>query len=116
MSYEQIVVPEGGERIRVSGDTLAVPHTPYLAYIEGDGTGPDITRACLRIWDAAVERAYAGKRSVKWVEIYAGEKAASLYGGDYFPGETLEAIKEFTVAIKGPLTTPVGGWFRSLNV
>jgi isocitrate dehydrogenase len=116
MSYEKIAVPAGGERIRADGATLRVPDNPYLAYIEGDGTGPDITRACLRVWDAAVEKAYGGKRKVSWVEIYAGEKAASLYDGNYFPDETLAAIKEFVVAIKGPLTTPVGGGFRSLNV
>jgi isocitrate dehydrogenase len=116
MSYEKITVPAGGERISAAGTTLDVPDNPYLAYIEGDGTGPDITRACLRIWDAAVEKAYGGKRKVSWVEIFAGEKAASLYDGNYFPDETLRAIKEFIVAIKGPLTTPVGGGFRSLNV
>ena len=116
MSYEKITVPAGGERIRASGDKLQIPDNPYLAYIEGDGTGPDITRACLRAWDAAVQKAYGGKRKVQWVEIFAGEKAASLYDGNYFPDETLAAIKEFIVAIKGPLTTPVGGGFRSLNV
>jgi isocitrate dehydrogenase len=116
MGYEKITVPEGGARIGTAGNTLQVPNNPYLTYIEGDGTGPDITRACLRIWDAAVEKAYGGQRKVSWVEIYAGEKAASLYDGNYFPDETLEAIKEFTVSIKGPLTTPVGGGFRSLNV
>jgi isocitrate dehydrogenase len=116
MSYEKITVPAGGERIRASGDKLQIPDNPYLAYIEGDGTGPDITRACLRVWDAAVQKAYGGKRKVQWIEIFAGEKAASLYDGNYFPDETLAAIKEFIVAIKGPLTTPVGGGFRSLNV
>ncbi|HET9224603.1 MAG TPA: isocitrate dehydrogenase (NADP(+)) [Roseiflexaceae bacterium] len=116
MTYEKINVPSGGEHIRAEGSTLHVPDNPYLAYIEGDGTGPDITRACLRIWDAAVAKAYGGKRKVSWVEIFAGEKAASLYDGNYFPDETLAAIKEFVVAIKGPLTTPVGGGFRSLNV
>jgi len=116
MSYEKITVPAGGQHIRVSGDKLQVPDNPYLAYIEGDGTGPDITRACLRLWDAAIEKAYGGKRKVAWVEIFAGEKAASMYDGNYFPDETLAAIKEFIVAIKGPLTTPVGGGFRSLNV
>jgi isocitrate dehydrogenase len=116
MSYEKITVPAGGERIRASGGKLQIPDNPYLAYIEGDGTGPDITRACLRVWDAAVQKAYGGKRKVQWIEIFAGEKAASLYDGNYFPDETLAAIKEFIVAIKGPLTTPVGGGFRSLNV
>jgi isocitrate dehydrogenase len=116
MGYDKITVPSGGERIRANGDKLHIPNNPYLAYIEGDGTGPDITRACLRVWDAAVEKAYAGGRKVSWVEIFAGEKAASLYDGNYFPDETLVAIREFVVAIKGPLTTPVGGGFRSLNV
>jgi isocitrate dehydrogenase len=116
MGYEKITVPEGGARIGTAGNTLQVPDNPYLTYIEGDGTGPDITRACLRIWDAAVEKAYGGRRKVSWVEIFAGEKAASIYDGNYFPDESLQAIKEFTVSIKGPLTTPVGGGFRSLNV
>ncbi len=116
MGYAHITVPEGGTRIGTAGNTLQVPDNPYLTYIEGDGTGPDITRACLRIWDAAVEKAYGGRRKVSWVEIFAGEKAASIYDGNYFPEESLEAIKEFTVSIKGPLTTPVGGGFRSLNV
>jgi isocitrate dehydrogenase len=116
MGYEKITVPEGGARIGTAGNTLQVPDNPYLTYIEGDGTGPDITRASLRIWDAAVEKAYGGRRKVSWVEIFAGEKAASIYDGNYFPDESLQAIKEFTVSIKGPLTTPVGGGFRSLNV
>jgi isocitrate dehydrogenase len=95
---------------------LVVPDNPILGFVEGDGIGPDITRAALRVWDAAVEKAYGGKRKVHWAELYLGEKAAGIYDGDYFPAETLEAIKEVIVAIKGPLTTPVGGGFRSLNV
>ena len=84
--------------------------------MEGDGIGPDITSASLRVWDAAVEKAYGGKRKVRWCELFMGEKAAGIYDGDYFPAETLQAIRDLTVSIKGPLTTPVGGGFRSLNV
>ncbi len=93
-----------------------VPDNPIVGYVEGDGIGPDITRASMRVWDAAVEKAYGGTRKIHWCELYMGEKAASLYDGDYFPSETLDAIKDLAVAIKGPLTTPVGGGFRSLNV
>jgi len=93
-----------------------VPDDPILGFIEGDGIGVDITPACLKVWDAAVEKAYGGKRKVHWAELYLGEKAAGIYDGDYFPQETLDAIKELNVAIKGPLTTPVGEGFRSLNV
>ena len=111
-----IKVPESGEKIRVENDNLVVPDQPILGYVEGDGIGPDITRACLRIWDAAVEKAYGGKRKIHWCEIFLGEKAAGIYDGDYFPQESLEAFQDLTVSIKGPLTTPVGGGFRSLNV
>jgi isocitrate dehydrogenase len=116
MPYDKIVVPQGGEKITVEAGNLKVPDNPYLAYIEGDGIGYDITTASKRVWDAAVQAAYGGQRKVSWVEIYAGEKAANLYQGDYMPEETFDAINEFIVAIKGPLTTPVGGGFRSLNV
>lgn len=104
------------EKIRLTEDAkLVVPDEPIIPYIEGDGIGPDIIRAALPVWDAAVEKAYAGKRKVAWKEILAGEKAYKETGS-YLPEETLEAIKEHVVAIKGPLTTPVGGGFRSLNV
>jgi isocitrate dehydrogenase len=116
MGYKHITLPEGGEKITVEDGSLQVPQNPILGFIEGDGIGPDITTACLRVWDAAVARAYHGERKVHWAELYLGEKAAGIYDGNYFPGETLEAIKELLVAIKGPLTTPVGGGFRSLNV
>ena len=116
MSYKNIDIPENGEKISIKDDKLNVPDNPILGYVEGDGIGPDITSASLRVWDAAVEKAYGGKRKVHWCELYMGEKAAGLYEGDYFPGETLEAIKDLVVSIKGPLTTPVGGGFRSLNV
>lgn len=116
MSDSQIVVPSDGERIRVLEGKLSIPHNPILLWIEGDGIGPDIMRASMRIWDAAVQKAYGGQRRISWMEIYAGEKAARLFHGDYFPAESLNAIREFQVGIKGPLTTPVGGGFRSLNV
>ena len=116
MSYRHVKLPESGEKISIANDRLVVPDNPILGFVEGDGIGPDITNAAMRVWDAAVEKAYGGKRKVHWAELYLGEKAAGIYDGDYFPAETLEAIKELTVAIKGPLTTPVGGGFRSLNV
>jgi len=116
MAFDRIVVPQEGEKITIRQGRLHVPDHPILAFIEGDGIGPDITRACLRVWDAAVQAAYGGQRKVAWMEIYAGEKAARLYDGDYLPAETLTAMREFIVGIKGPLTTPVGGGFRSLNV
>ena len=116
MAYDNIVVPQDGEKITVKNNKLAVADNPILAYIEGDGIGSDITAASLRIWDAAVQAAYGGQRKVAWMEIYAGEKAAGLYNDNYMPQETFDAINDFIVAIKGPLTTPVGGGFRSLNV
>jgi isocitrate dehydrogenase len=115
MTFDKIVVPQEGERITVREGKLHVPDCPILAFIEGDGIGPDITRASLRVWNAAVQKAYGGQRKIAWMEIYAGEKADRLYG-TYLPEETLRAMKEFLVGIKGPLTTPVGGGFRSLNV
>ncbi len=116
MGYKHIRVPTGGEKITVVDGKLHMPDNPIVGYVEGDGIGPDITRASLRVWDAAVEKAYNGKRKIHWCEIFLGEKAASLYDGDYFPAETLEACRDLIVSIKGPLTTPVGGGFRSLNV
>ena len=116
MSYTHIRIPEGGDKITVHDGRLQVSDQPILGFVEGDGIGPDITKACLRIWDTAVDKVYGGKRKVHWAELFLGEKAAGIYDGDYFPGETLEAIKHLMVAIKGPLTTPVGGGFRSLNV
>jgi isocitrate dehydrogenase len=116
MSYRHIKIPQGGQKITVQDNRLQVSDNPILGLIEGDGIGPDITRASLRVWDAAVAKAYGGKRKVHWAELYLGEKAGGLYDGDYFPAETLAAIKELVVAIKGPLTTPIGGGFRSLNV
>lgn len=115
MTFEKIAVPSQGDRITYSDGRLHVPEQPIVAYIEGDGIGPDIMRASLRIWDAAVEKAYGGQRKIAWMEIYCGEKAQELYGTS-MPDETFEAMREFYVGIKGPLTTPVGEGFRSLNV
>jgi isocitrate dehydrogenase len=116
MGYQHISMPEGGEKVSIKDGKLHIPDNPIIGYVEGDGIGPDITTASLRVWDAAVEKAYGGKRTIHWCELYMGEKAAGIYDGDYFPQETLDAIKELYVAIKGPLTTPIGGGFRSLNV
>ena len=118
MSYEKIEVPAGAEKITVnSDDSLNVPNKPIIAYIEGDGIGVDITPVMCNVIDVAVARAYGGERAIAWMEIYAGEKAVATYGGDsWMPAETLAAAREYVVAIKGPLTTPVGGGIRSLNV
>ncbi len=117
MAYEKIKVPTSGDKIRISGGgKIEVPDQPIITFIEGDGTGPDIWAASVRVLDAAVEKAYKGKRKIHWCEVYAGEKAASVYNGNWFPEETLTAIKEFVVSIKGPLGTPVGKGIRSLNV
>ncbi len=115
MTYQHIRPPAGGEKITVRDGKLNVPLNPIIGYVEGDGIGPDIMRACLRVWDAAVEIAYKGKRKIHWMEMFLGEKAAEIYG-DIFPAETRDALLEFIISIKGPLTTPVGGGFRSLNV
>ena len=112
----QIRIPENGEKITIQGGTLSVPENPIIGYVEGDGIGPDITRASMRVWNVAVELAYGNSRKIHWCELFMGEKAGSLYDGNYFPDETLEAIEDLVVAIKGPLSTPVGGGFRSLNV
>ena len=118
MQFDKIKVPVEGERITMGADhALHVPDRPILPFIEGDGTGEDLTRAAMKVWNAAVEKAYGGTRQVQWMEVYAGEKANDVYGKPvWLPEETLTAIKEFLVAIKGPLTTPVGGGIRSLNV
>ncbi len=116
MAYEKIVVPDKGEKITFDDGKMQVPDHPILLFIEGDGIGYDIMTASKRIWDAAVQKAYNGQREISWMEVYAGEKAAGVYDGDYMPEETFEALREFKVGIKGPLTTPVGGGFRSLNV
>ena len=117
MGYKHIQVPTEGEKIIVNDDhSLSVPNNPIIPYIEGDGIGVDISPVMIDVVNAAVEKAYGGEKKISWMEIYTGEKAAELYDGDWFPEETLDAIKEYSVAIKGPLTTPVGGGFRSLNV
>lgn len=118
MAFEHIETPVSGEKITANADnSLNVPDNPIIAYIEGDGIGVDITPVMLKVIDAAVEKAYQGKRSIAWMEIFAGEKANEVYGENtWLPDETLDAIKKYLVAIKGPLTTPVGGGIRSLNV
>jgi len=117
-SYKHIQVPAQGSRITVNADfSLNVPDQPIVAYIEGDGTGRDITPVALKVIDAAVARAYGEARRIHWMEIYAGRKATTLYGeGGWLPDETVAALREFVVAVKGPLGTPPGGGFRSLNV
>ena len=116
--YQHIKVPAQGEKITVNADmSLNVPDQPIIPYIEGDGTGVDITPVMLKVVDAAVTKAYGGKRKIHWMEVYAGEKSTKVYGSDvWLPDETLEAVRDYVVSIKGPLTTPVGGGIRSLNV
>lgn len=116
MAYDKIVVPDSGEKITFTNGKMNVPDNPILLFIEGDGIGYDIMTASKRIWDAAVEKAYGGAKKITWMEIYSGEKAADTYDGDYMPEETFQALRDYKVGIKGPLTTPVGGGFRSLNV
>ncbi|MAZ38733.1 MAG: isocitrate dehydrogenase (NADP(+)) [Legionellales bacterium] len=118
MTYQHIKVPSSGEKITVNKDfSLNVPENPIIPFIEGDGIGADITPVMKKVINSAVEKAYAGKRKIEWMEIFTGEKSLEVYGEDvWLPEETLEAIKDFAVAIKGPLTTPVGGGIRSLNV
>ena len=118
MAYQHIKMPQDGEKIRVNRDfSLSVPDQPIIPYIEGDGTGVDITPVMLKVVDAAVNKAYAGKRRIVWMEMFAGEKSCRVYGENvWLPEETLQAAKEFVVSIKGPLTTPVGGGIRSINV
>ncbi|MDE2419626.1 MAG: NADP-dependent isocitrate dehydrogenase [Gammaproteobacteria bacterium] len=116
MGYQKIVVPTDGDKITVNADlSLNVPNHPIIPFIEGDGIGVDITPPMIKVVDAAVQKAYSGKRAIEWMEVYCGEKANKLYG-TYMPEETFEALREFVVSIKGPLTTPVGGGIRSLNV
>ena len=115
MTYKNITVPDSGSPITIENNELNVPNNPIITYIEGDGIGIDISPVMLDVVNTAVKKAYGGEREIHWMEIYAGEKADSIYG-EYLPEETVEAIKEFSVSIKGPLTTPVGGGMRSLNV
>ncbi|MES1988871.1 MAG: NADP-dependent isocitrate dehydrogenase [Pseudomonadota bacterium] len=114
----KIIVPATGEKITVNADnTLNVPNQPIIPFIEGDGIGADITPPMIKVVDAAVNKAYAGARKISWMEVYAGEKATKVYGAnDWLPAETMHAVRDYVVSIKGPLTTPVGGGIRSLNV
>jgi isocitrate dehydrogenase len=116
--YQHIQVPQGGQKIKVNPDfSLVVPDEPIIPFIEGDGTGLDITPVMIKVVDAAVAKAYGGKKKIHWMEVYAGEKSTRVYGPDvWLPPETLDAVREYVVSIKGPLTTPVGGGIRSLNV
>ncbi|MDO8550211.1 MAG: isocitrate dehydrogenase (NADP(+)) [Ignavibacteria bacterium] len=115
--FKKITVPSNGEKITAVNGKLKVLDNPIIAFIEGDGTGPDIWNASKLVFDEAVKKAYNGKKKIVWMEIYAGEKALSVYGKNkWLPEETVEAIREYTIAIKGPLTTPIGGGIRSLNV
>ena len=116
--YQHVKVPENGRKIAVRSDlTLDVPDQPIIPYIEGDGTGVDITPVMIKVVDAAVEKAYGGRRQIVWMEIFAGEKSTRIYGPDvWLPEETLAILRDFAVSIKGPLTTPVGGGIRSINV
>lgn len=117
MSYNKIVVPAQGQKITMENGKLNVPNNPIITFIEGDGIGPDIWKSVRNVLDTAVEKAYGAERKIHWMEVYAGEKANAVYGEElWLPQETLEAITEYVVGIKGPLTTPVGGGFRSLNV
>ena len=116
VKFERLEYPSKGTRIEVKNGKLAIPNDPIIPFIEGDGIGPDIWAATKMVLDAAVEKAYGGEKHIEWMEVYAGEKAAEKYEGNYMPEDTFDAIKHFYVAIKGPLTTPVGGGFRSLNV
>ena len=117
MSYDKVIVPRDGEKVTVNADlSLNVPNYPIIPFVEGDGIGVDITPVMIKVVNAAVDKAYHGKKSIIWMETYLGEKAAKVYDGDYLPNETLEILKDYVISIKGPLTTPVGGGFRSLNV
>ena len=117
MAYKMIKVPAGERVTADASGKLQVPDRPIIGFIEGDGIGPDITAASMRIWNRAVEKAYGGRRQIAWMELFAGEKANRVYGEElWLPGETVDAIREYLIAIKGPLTTPVGGGIRSLNV
>jgi len=115
MAYKQVEVPAGGAKITIKDGKLQIPDNPIIPFVEGDGTGRDIWRASVRVFDAAVQKACGGRRKIHWMEVYAGEKSFKLFG-TWLPDETVEAFTEFLVGIKGPLTTPIGGGIRSLNV
>ena len=117
MPYDKVIVPRDGAKITVNADlSLNVPNHPIIPFIEGDGIGVDITPVMIKVVDAAVSKAYKGKKSIVWMEVYCGEKASKIYDGEYMLTETLEILREYVISIKGPLTTPVGGGMRSLNV
>ena len=112
-----IIIPKGGQKISMENGNLTIPDNPIIPFIEGDGIGPDIWAAAVRVFDAAIEKAYNGNKKIYWMEVFAGEKANDVYGeGTWLPQETLDYIEEYLIAIKGPLTTPVGGGIRSINV
>lgn len=115
-SYEKITLPEEGSKVNTKNGILSIPDNPIIPYIAGDGIGPDITKAMIAVVDAAVAKTYNGEKKIIWLEIFAGEKANKLYNGNYLPKDTLNALEEFAISIKGPLATPVGGGMRSLNV
>src|SRR3989304_3036512 len=115
MAYTNVTVPAGGVKISIENGKLNVPNNPIIPFVEGDGTGRDMWRASVRVFDAAVEKAYGGVRKIHWMEVYAGEKPFKMFQS-WLPDETTEAFREFLVGIKGPLTTPIGGGIRSLNV
>ncbi|MBI5474495.1 MAG: NADP-dependent isocitrate dehydrogenase [Ignavibacteriae bacterium] len=116
-TFKKLSPPARGEKITIKDRKLHVPDNPIIPFIEGDGTGPDIWRASQRVFDAAVQKAYGGKKKIEWFEVYAGEKSNVVYGENtWLPDDTLDAMREYTVGIKGPLTTPIGGGFRSINV
>lgn len=113
----KVIIPESGSKISINDGKLNVPNNPIIPYIEGDGIGIDVTPTMIKVVDAAVQKAYGDERSIHWMEVYAGEKATEKYDSEtWLPDETLEMFKEYKVGIKGPLTTPVGGGMRSLNV
>ena len=117
MSYNKVIVPINGEKITVNADlSFNIPNNPIIPFIEGDGIGVDITPVMIEVIDAAVEKAYKGKKSIVWMETYCGEKASKIYDGEFMPEETLDVLRDYVISIKGPLTTPVGGGMRSLNV
>ncbi|KAA0938865.1 NADP-dependent isocitrate dehydrogenase [Psychrobacter sp. ANT_H59] len=117
MSYNKVIVPINGEKITVNADlSFNIPNHPIIPFIEGDGIGVDITPVMIEVIDAAVEKAYKGKKSIVWMETYCGEKASKIYDGEFMPEETLNVLRDYVISIKGPLTTPVGGGMRSLNV
>nr|WP_206529554.1 NADP-dependent isocitrate dehydrogenase [Brevibacillus sp. SYP-B805] len=113
--FKTLSMPTSGEKIKVDNGRLLVPNNPIIPFIEGDGTGPDIWKAAVRVLDAAVEKAYKGEKKIAWFEVYAGEKSYNQFG-EWLPEDTLTAVREYLIAIKGPLTTPVGGGIRSINV